>query len=218
MSNSTPAELKGDAENALEELQIAILKAADLLARDFPKETLRDVSKTNVGEAYAGMIKAASCLPRIAHHLVTAEKVEKLVETAKKVVDCHEAAGRGEVAEFYNKGGHTKYWLSLEKSVAFLSAALAGDEWGQTMTPPKWLKIAIPLNRLISPSSGLREADLRRVRRYASQGRGVAPGGGDGAWQPYPGAGWVCHPKAAVDYPDLGRPYGKSKILKGAKK
>ena len=76
--------------------------------------------------------------------------------------------------------------------------------------PPKWLKIAIPIHRMAADT----EASRRRIRRYATQGRIVAPGGSNGAWQAYPGAGWVCHPQATVNYPDLGRPYkdGKKSI------
>lgn len=79
------------------------------------------------------------------------------------------------------------------------------------MLPPKWLKIAVPMQTWLKTQGKAKEATFRRMRRYAVQGRIVAPDGSVGAWQAFEGVPWVVHPGATTNEPYNGGPRKKAK-------
>lgn len=79
------------------------------------------------------------------------------------------------------------------------------------MLPPKWLKIAIPMQTWLKTQGKAQEHDLRRMRRYAVQGRILAPDRSNGAWQAFEGVPWVVHPGATTNEPYNGGPRKKAK-------
>ena len=84
------------------------------------------------------------------------------------------------------------------------------------MLPPKWLKIAVPMQTWLKTQGKAQEHDLRRMRRYAVQGRILTPAGAVGAWQAVAGSAWVVHPGATTNEPYNGGPRKKAK-KRGAK-
>ncbi len=79
------------------------------------------------------------------------------------------------------------------------------------MTPPKWLKIAVPMQSWLKTQGKPSEKLFRRMRRYAVQGRIVAPDRSNGAWQAFEGVPWVVHPLATTNEPYNGGPRKKAK-------
>lgn len=77
--------------------------------------------------------------------------------------------------------------------------------------PPKWLKIAIPMQTWLKTQGKPSEKLFRRMRRYAIQGRILAPDGSVGAWQAVAGSAWVVHPGATANEPYNGGPRKKAK-------